>query len=98
MSLVKIFQNKKLFFFNIFIILYVLINLIGGERGLLSYYEKKNLENNLVLKIEDLEKSFNEIENKNKLLSKNPNLDYLDTLYREKLKFSKKDEILIRLK
>jgi hypothetical protein len=37
-------------------------------------------------------------EHKNKLLSKNINLDYLDTLYRSKLKFGTKEEILIRLK
>ncbi len=98
MSLVKIFKSKKLFFFNIFIILYVLINLISGERGLLSYYEKKKLENNLIFKISELEKNFIEIENKNNLLSKNLNLDYLDILYREKLKLSKKNEILIKLK
>jgi len=98
MSLMKIFKSKKLFFFNIFIILYVLINLISGERGLLSYYEKKKLENNLIFKIAELENNFNEIENKNNLLSKNLNLDYLDILYREKLKLSKKNEILIKLK
>ena len=32
------------------------------------------------------------------LLSKNIDLDYLDTLYRSKLKFGTEDEILIRLR
>ena len=36
-------------------------------------------------------------ENKNKLLSENINLDYLDILYREKLKLGKKDEIYIKI-
>ena len=45
-----------------------------------------------------LEKELKTVEKKNKLLSENIDLDYLDTLYREKLKFVKKDEILIKLK
>ena len=47
-----------------------------------------------MLLINKLEK----LENKNKLLSESVNLDYLDILYREKLKYGKKDEILIKLK
>ena len=38
------------------------------------------------------------IENKNTLLSEKINIDYLDILYREKLKYGKKDEILIKLR
>ena len=38
------------------------------------------------------------LEHKNKLLSESIDLDYLDTLYRTKLKFGTKDEILIKLK
>ena len=45
-----------------------------------------------------LEKKLNDLENKNKLLSDKIDLDYLDILYREKLKFGKKDEVLIKLK
>ena len=43
-------------------------------------------------------KKLNEFEKKNQLLSTNLNLDYIDMLYREKLKFGKKDEIIIKLK
>ena len=98
MGLVKIFKTKKIFLLNIFLILYVSINLIGGERGLLSYFEKKNIEKSLIQEEIELTQKLKEIEKKNKLLSENIDLDYLDTLYREKLKFGKKDEILIRLK
>ena len=97
MRLIKIFKTKKLFFLNIFLTLYVGINLISGERGLISYFEKKNLEEKLSKKDLRLSKELNEIE-KNKLLSEKIDLDYLDILYREKLKFGKKEEILIRLK
>ena len=98
MGLVKIFKTKKIFLLNIFLILYVSINLIGGERGLLSYFEKKNIEKSLIQEEIELTQKLKEIEKKNKLLSENIDLDYLDTLYREKLKFGKKDEILIKLR
>jgi hypothetical protein len=41
----KVFENlknKKIFFFQIFLTLYIGINLIGGERGLISYFKKNN--------------------------------------------------------
>jgi cell division protein FtsB len=98
MRLVKIFKTKKIFLLNIFLTLYVSINLIGGERGLISYFEKKNMEKSLAQEEIELTQKLKEIEKKNKLLSENINLDYLDTLYREKLRFGKKDEILIKLK
>ena len=98
MRLVKIFKTKKIFLLNIFLTLYVSINLIGGERGLISYFEKKNMEKFLAQKEIELTQKLKEIEKKNKLLSENINLDYLDALYREKLRFGKKNEILIKLK
>ena len=72
--------------------------MIGGERGLISYYEKEKKQKILVEKKNVLSEKLNEFEKKNKLLSTNLNLDYVDTLYREKLKFGKKEEIIIKLK
>ncbi len=98
MRLIKLLKTKKLILLNIFLTLYVGTNLIGGERGLISYFEKKNLEMKLSEKKVELSSKLNELENENKLLSEKINLDYLDTLYRQKLKFGKRDEILIKLK
>ena len=81
-----------------FLILYVSINLIGGERGLVSYFEKKNTENKLSKQILSLNSELNEFEKKNKLLSTNIDLDYIDKLYREKLMQGTKNEIIIKLK
>ena len=78
--------------------LYIGINLIGGERGLVSYFEKKKLDKVLSAKLIKLTDYLDEIDNKNNLLSVDMDLDYIDTLYREKLKFGKKNEILIKLK
>ncbi len=72
--------------------------MIGGERGLLSYYEKKNKQQNLIKEEQLVSEKLNELEKKNQLLSTSLNLDYVDMLYREKLKFGKKDEIIINLK
>jgi len=97
----EFFQNlkiKKIFFFQIFLTLYIFINIIGGERGLISYFDKNNHEKKLALKSAKLEKRLNSTEYKNRLLSQNINLDYLDSLYRAKFKFGKKNEILIKIK
>ena len=98
MKLIRIFKRKKLFLLNIFLTLYVAINLIGGERGLYSYFEKKNTENLLIKKEKKLSIKKDLLEEKNILLSGDIDLDYLDIVFREKLKFGKEDEILIKLK
>ena len=97
MRFFEILKNKKIYFFQIFLTLYIGINLISGERGLISYFEKKNFKNKLSIKSTELKKNVELIEHKNKLLSENLDLDYLDTLYRSKFKFGKKNEVLIKL-
>ena len=98
MKILEILKNKKLFFFQIFLTLYIAINLVGGDRGLVSYLEKKNYEEKLSSKHLQLSKEIEEIEHKNKLLADKIDIDYIDTLYRSKLKFGTKDEVLIKLK
>ena len=98
MRLFNFFTKKKLLLLNILLALYIITNMISGERGLISYYEKDKKQQNLIEKEKLLTEKLNEFENKNKLLSTNLNLDYVDTLYREKLKFGKKEEIIIKLK
>jgi len=98
MRVFQIIKTKKIFFFQIFLTLYIGINLLGGERGLVSYFEKSSYEKKLSLKSSDLKKDLDSVEHKNRLLSENIDFDYLDTLYRTKLKFGKKDEILIKLR
>ena len=98
MRLFNFFAKKKLLLLNILLTLYIATNMIGGERGLISYYEKEKKQKNLIEKKNILSKKLNEFEKKNKLLSTNLSLDYVETLYREKLKFGKKEEIIIKLK
>ena len=97
MGFFKVLKRRKLLFLNIFLLLYIFINLFMGERGLISYFEKKNLLKELNTEQTFLTQKVKNVENKNSLLSENLNFDFIDTLIREKLKFGKKDEILIKL-
>ena len=97
MHLKNFFVAHKLLLLNIVFVLYIVTNLIGGERGLISFFEKKNIEKKLIVKEKRLSKDLLNLEKKNQLLSDKIDLDYLDMLYREKLKLGKKDEILIKL-
>ena len=70
MRFFEILKLKKIFFLQFFLTLYIGINLIGGERGLISYFEKNTYEIKLSIKNSDLMKKLESIEHKNKLLSK----------------------------
>ena len=97
MRLIESFKNKKLILFNIFLTLYVGINLVGGERGLVSYFEKNKIHQELIQKETALNEELQDLKHKINLITNN-DLDYLDMLYREKLRYGTKDEILIKLK
>ena len=97
MRLIESFKKKKLILLNIFLTLYVGINFVGGERGLISYFEKKKIYQELIQKEVVLNEELQDLKHKIKLITNN-DLDYLDMLYREKLRYGTKDEILIKLK
>ena len=97
MRLIESFKKKKFVLLNIFLTLYIGINLIGGERGLISYLEKKNIYEELVNKEKLLTNKLKDLEHKISLVKRN-DMDYLDMLYREKFRYGTKDEIIIRLK
>ena len=97
MRLIESLKKKKLILLNIFLTLYVGINLVGGERGLVSYFEKNKLHLELIQKELVLKEELKDLKHKIKLITSN-DLDYLDMIYREKLRFGTKDEILVKLK
>ena len=97
MRLIESLKKKKFILFNTFLTLYIGINLIGGERGLISFFEKKRVYNELEIKDKVLTSELKNLEHKISLV-KNNDLDYLDMLYREKFRFGTKDEIIIKLK
>ena len=91
---------KKNYFLliSVFLILYFFINLLSGERGLISYFEKKRILNDLKTKKIALINQINDLEFKNSLLSDNLDLDYIESLIRERLLFGKKDEKIYLIK
>ena len=97
MRLIESLKRKKFILFNIFFTLYIGINLIGGERGLISYFDKKRIYEELKIKDKVLTSELKDLEHKISLV-KNNDLDYLDMLYREKFIYGTKDEIIIKLK
>ncbi len=97
MRLIESFKKKKFILLNIFFTLYIGINLVGGERGLISYFDKKEIYKELVNKEKILTSKLEELEHKISLV-KNNDFDYLDMLYREQFRYGKKDEIIIKLK
>ena len=92
MSFLQIINKKKITLISIFLFLYVILNLIDGERGLISYFEKKNIINNLSNKENMLTKKLNLMEKKNKMLTEVIDLDFLETIYRQKFMVGKKEE------
>ena len=83
---------------SLFLILYFGFNLVSGDRGLFSYIEKKELLSNLKNNELSLNNEIEDIDNKNSLLSTNLNLDYVETLIRERFLFGKKGEIIYIIK
>ena len=97
MRLIDSLKKKKFLLFNIFFTLYIGINLIGGERGLLSYFDKKNAYEELIEKDKILTAKLKDLDLKISLINKN-DPDYLDMLYRQKFNYVTEDEIIIKLK
>ena len=85
-------RKNYLIIISTFLILYFLINLLGGERGLFSYIEKKEILHNLKVKEIELTKKITDLENINSLLSEKLDPDYIDILIREKFMLGKKGE------
>ena len=97
MRLIESLKKRKFILINIFLTLYIGINLIGGERGLISYFDKKKIYEELEKKEINLTNEIDKLEHNISML-KNNDLDYLDMLYREKFRYGTKDEIIIKLK
>ena len=96
--MLKRLKNNYFLLVSTFLILYFFFNLLSGERGLISYFEKKqtltNLQKQELLLIDQIKA----LDFKNSLLSDNLDLDYIETLIRERFLFGKKNEIIYIIK
>ena len=96
MKFVEIINNKKFTLISIFLFLYVIFNLLDGERGLISYYEKQKMQEQLIEEKKTLSIKLAKVEKKNMLLADKIDLDYLEMLYREKFMLGKPNEYIYK--
>ena len=82
MRLIESLKKKKFVLFNIFFTLYIGINLIGGERGLISYFDKKKIYEELKVKNKALNSELKDLEHKISLV-KNNDRDYKELEFRQ---------------
>ena len=85
-------KDKLLFIIPILLILYFILNLLGGNRGLFSYFEKKNYLDSLKNQERLIRQEIEKLEKSNILLSDNIDTDYIEVLLRDKFLLGKKGE------
>ena len=88
--MLKSFKKNYFLLISAFLILYFFFNLLSGQRGLISYFEKKQVLSNLQNQEYLLLNQIKDLDFKNSLLSDNLDLDYIETLIRERFLFGKK--------
>ena len=88
----KRLKNHYFLLVSTFLVLYFFFNLLSGQRGLISYFEKKQILINLEREELLLINRIKDLDFKNSLLSDNLDLDYIEKLIRERFLFSKKNE------
>ena len=92
MRFVEIINHKKFTLISIFLFLYIILNFLDGERGLISYYEKQKVIDQLFQEKKFLVVQLDLIEKKNSLLTDIVDIDYLETLFRKKFMVGKVNE------
>tara|TARA_Y100000992_G_C21210841_1_gene465356 strand:+ start:209 stop:505 length:297 start_codon:yes stop_codon:yes gene_type:complete len=93
----KIKKNYFLFL-STFLVLYFFLNLMDGERGLISYFEKKDILSNFKIEEKSIKNRITDLEIKNSLLKENLDLDYVELLIRKKFLYGKRNEKTYLLK
>ena len=96
--MLRLIKKNYFLLVSIFLIFYFAFNLVSGERGLFSFIEKKELLSNLKNEELTLTSKIEDMDHKNSLLSNNLDLDYIETLIRERFLFGKKNETIYIIK
>jgi cell division protein DivIC len=96
--MLRLIKRNYFLLISVFLILYFSFNLVSGERGLFSYIEKKELLSNLKKEELLLTSKIEDMDHKNSLLSVHLDLDYVETLIRERFLFGKKNETIYIIK
>ena len=96
--MLKKLKNNYFLIISTFLILYFFFNLLSGERGLISYFDKKQILSSLQEKELSLTTEIADLEFKNSLLSDNLDLDYIEILIRQRFLYGKKNETIYIIK
>ena len=96
--MLRLIKKNYFLLISIFLIFYFIFNLVSGERGLFSYFKKKEFLSNLKKKELSLINKIRDMSHKNSLLSSKLDLDYVETLIRERFLFGKKNETIYIIK
>ena len=96
--MLRLIKKNYFLLISVFLFFYFGFNLVSGERGLFSYIEKKELLSNLKKEELTLTSNIKDMDHKNLLLSNNLDLDYIETLIRERFLFGKKNETIYIIK
>ena len=96
--MLRIIKRNYFLLISVFLILYFGFNLVSGERGYFSYIKKKELLSDLKKEELTLNNKISDLDHKNSLLSTNLDLDYIETLIRERFLFGKKEETIYIIK
>ena len=96
--MLRLIKRNYFLLISLFLIFYFSFNLVSGERGLFSYINKKEILSNLKNEELSLVSKIENIDHKNSLLSNNLDLDFVETLIRERFLFGKENEIIYIIK
>ena len=96
--MLQLIRKNYFLLISVLLIFYFSFNLVSGERGFFSYIEKKELLSNLKKEELFLLSEIEEKNHKNSLLSDNLDLDFVETLIRERFLFGKEYETIYIIK
>ena len=96
--MLRLIKRNYFLLISVFLIFYFGFNLVSGERGLFSYLEKQVLLSDLKKEELTLTNKIEDMDHKNSLLSTNLDLDYIETLIRERFLFGKENETIYIIK
>ena len=90
--MLKKIKNNFFLLISTFLIIYFFFNLLSGQRGLISYFDKKQYLNKLKMEEILIINKIKDLDFKNSLLSDNLDLYYIETFIRERFLYGKKNE------
>ena len=96
--MLQLIKRNYFLLISIFLLFYFSFNLVSGERGFFSYINKKKILFDLKTEELSLINKIDDIDHKNSLLSDNLDLDFIESLIRERFLFGKQNEKIYILK